>query len=407
MRAVLGLLPIFGLATALAQSAAPAPHGGDKPRPIRIGFICPFTGGSQDFGNSARLGAELAAQEINEVGGYLGRPVELVERDDRANPDEGRKAAEDLVLREKVDFTIGYCNSGVALKSLDVFQANKSVLVVPVATNSTVATKIPPNVSYIFRMAARDEIQSDLIVSDLLQRGLTRVAIFADKTGYGEGGLKDVTRLLAAKGLQPAYVARFGIGVKSLAVQMTEARSAGADAIVGFAVGPEQAIIAESRARAKFYVPQYGPWTLSFRSIGEAAGSSLDGAMTSQTIIQDPANERSASFIARLRRQAGNSPIASMMSAAQTCDAVHLMLRAVFQTKGDTSGDALKHALENFDHPYHGVITVHEKPFSVSDHEAFSRNMICLGVWRQGEVRFLYPQDAMRSVVIRRKEVVH
>src|SRR4051812_10598361 len=148
-----------------ATTAMPAAaQEGAKPKPIRIGFICPFTGGSQDFGNSARLGAELAAREINEVGGYLGRPVELVERDDKANPDEGRKAAEDLVLREKVDFTVGYCNSGVALKSLDVFQANKSLLIVPVATNSAVTTTIPPKDSYIFRVAARDGIQSDLIV---------------------------------------------------------------------------------------------------------------------------------------------------------------------------------------------------------------------------------------------------
>src|SRR3954471_22714221 len=88
-------------------------------KPVRVGFICPFTGGSQDFGNAARLGAELAVKEINEVGGYMGRPMELVARDDKSNPDEGRKISEELVTREKVDFTIGFCNTGVALKSLD------------------------------------------------------------------------------------------------------------------------------------------------------------------------------------------------------------------------------------------------------------------------------------------------
>src|SRR5206468_2280570 len=119
-------------ASASAQASAPAANA------IRVGFICPFTGGSQDFGNSARLGAELAVKEINEVGGYVGRPIELVERDDKANPDEGRKIAEELVLKEKVAFTIGYCNSGVALKSLDVFQDHKHLLMVPVATNTTI-----------------------------------------------------------------------------------------------------------------------------------------------------------------------------------------------------------------------------------------------------------------------------
>ena len=101
----LGLMSIgvFVSSAALAQSAAPGAGNA-----VRVGFICPFTGGSQDFGNSARLGAELAVKEINEVGGYLGRPIELVERDDKANPDEGRKVAEDLVLKEKVAFCLLY-----------------------------------------------------------------------------------------------------------------------------------------------------------------------------------------------------------------------------------------------------------------------------------------------------------
>ncbi|WP_022981232.1 ABC transporter substrate-binding protein [Ideonella sp. B508-1] len=101
----------------------------EGPAPIRVGFICPFTGGSADFGTAARLGAELAVSEINQAGGYLGRPLELVARDDKSNPDEGRKIAEELVQGKKADFTIGFCNSGVALKSLEVFRESHGWLV--------------------------------------------------------------------------------------------------------------------------------------------------------------------------------------------------------------------------------------------------------------------------------------
>jgi ABC-type branched-subunit amino acid transport system substrate-binding protein len=104
----------FAIAAAVLVSFAASAQTLGKP--VRIGFICPFTGGSSDFGLSARLGAELALKEINEVGGYLGRPIELVARDDKANPDEGRRVSEDLVLKEKVDFTVGFCNTGVAMK---------------------------------------------------------------------------------------------------------------------------------------------------------------------------------------------------------------------------------------------------------------------------------------------------
>ena len=54
--------------------------------------------------------------------------------------------------------------------------------------------------------------------------------------------------------------------------------------------------------------------------------------------------------------------------------------------------------------PYQGVVTTHERPFSAQDHDAFTRNMVWLGVWRHGEVQFLYPEDARRAGFIRRKE---
>ena len=88
------------LAALLAFCAGPALAQGAEP--LRIGFICPATGGSADFGSSARLGAELAVNEINEVGGFLGRKVQIVARDDQGDPDRGRQVSEELVLKEKV-----------------------------------------------------------------------------------------------------------------------------------------------------------------------------------------------------------------------------------------------------------------------------------------------------------------
>ncbi|WP_372524644.1 ABC transporter substrate-binding protein [Piscinibacter sp.] len=393
-----------GSAGIVLAALAPAPATAAPAKPVRVGFICPFTGGSQDFGNSARLGAELAVKEINEVGGYLGRPIELVVRDDKANPDDGRKISEELVLKEKVDFTVGFCNTGVALKSLDVFQDHKHLLMVPVSTGSAVTANYPAATSTIFRMSARDTIQAATLVDDVVKRGFTRVAVFADKTGYGEGGFKDVEKFLADKQLKPVYSARFDLGVKSLTQQMHEAKAAGADAIIGYTVGPELAVIAASRAEAKLNAPLYGPWPLSFRTVSEKAGSAAEGAIMVQTIIQDLSNERRSSFIARLKRHAGKQPVGSLMAAAQTYDAVHLMLRALFQSKGDTSGDALKRALENLERPYSGVVTTHDHPFTANDHDAFSRNMIWLGVWRHGEVQFFYPDDAKRASYVRRKE---
>lgn len=396
---------MLGLAAPLGVLAQAAPAAGAT-QTVRVGLIAPLTGGSADFGSSVRFGAELAVNEINEVGGYLGRRLELVVRDDKALPDEGRKVSEDLVLREKVAFTIGFCNTGVAMKSLDVFQENKHLLMIPCSQGTAVTTKYPPAGSFIFRVAPNDTMNARFLVREIVdRRKLRKVAILADKTGYGDGGLADVTAELKQRGLEPAYVGRFALAVKSLSAEMDQARQSGAEALIVWTVGPEQAVAVKSRAEAGWSVPYFAPWPLSFRSVYEQAGGGpLEGTMMTQTIIQDLANERRASFLARYFKHSKESRVGSLMAAAQSYDATHLMLRAMFRSKGDTSGPALKRALENLDQPYRGVVTTYVSPFSDQDHDAFSTNMIWLGVWRKGQVEFVYTQDAKSSSIFRRKE---
>ena len=60
-------------------------------------------------------GLLMAAKEINDAGGVLGRPIEFVFRDDKLKPDEAVKAARELVSQEKVDFLAGCISSGVGL----------------------------------------------------------------------------------------------------------------------------------------------------------------------------------------------------------------------------------------------------------------------------------------------------
>ena len=67
------------------------------PVPIRIGVQAALTGGSSPMGVSMRNGIQLAVEEINASGGLLGRPLQLVERDDAGSPQQGVRAAEELV----------------------------------------------------------------------------------------------------------------------------------------------------------------------------------------------------------------------------------------------------------------------------------------------------------------------
>ena len=386
-----------------AQAPAPPAPPADSTT-IRIGLIFPLTGGSADMGNSARVGAQVAVNEINEVGGYLGRKLQLVIRDDEANPDVGLKHAEELVLKEKVTATIGFCNSGVAMKALDVFQKNKHLLFVPCATGTAITAKYPAQESFIFRTAARDQLQTQFLVDEIVNRKLKKVALLVDTSGYGDAGLKDLEAALEKAGLKAHVVVRFKVGVKTLADEMKQLKDSGADALIGWTVGPEQGVISASRAAAGWKVPQFGPWGLSHASAFAASSGAVENVMMVQTVLPNPTMERNNTFLRGYAKLSKEQPIGSMMSASQTYDAMHLLLRGIFASKGDLSGPALKTALENLKQPYRGVVTTYDQPFSASDHDAISSNMLWLGTWRGGERTYTYTEDAARASIIRRKQ---
>lgn len=389
--------PLLGLAPAFAQSP-PATNT------LRIGVIGPLTGGSADFGQVMLHGVQLAADEINAVGGYLGRKIELVQKDDQGDNDIGLKVSQELV-KDNVVATIGFCNTGVAAKSLDVFQKNHIPLIIPCATGTPLTARYPAKESYIFRNSPRDLIQAPFVVDDLLRRGLTKVALFADTTGYGEAGMNDVIKALAAKNLKPVYVARFPIGVKDLSEDMRAARAAGADVIFAYTVGPENAVIAKSRESIGWRVPHVGPWTLSFPNFIKAAGKAADGALMSQTFIAEPSNERRAAFLAAYDKHYKTPHIPVPMAAAQAYDATYLLLYALFNIgTGEINGPAVKTALEHIDRPYYGVVTTYDRPFSPDDKDAITRNMLVMGVVKSGAVTYAYPSDARSSGIIQRKQ---
>lgn len=388
----------LGLAGMLVAAAA------QTPKPVRIGLIGPFSGPSSDFGIPMRNGALLAVDEINAAGGYLGRPIELVIKDDTANPDVGLQRTQEL-MQEGVVATIGFCNTGVAMKSLDLFQAAHSPLIVPCATGTPITAKFPAPESYVFRTSPRDALQAPFVVDDIVSRGWAKVAILADRTGYGEAGMNDVVKALAEHGLKPVHIGRFDIGVKDLRDEVKAAQEAGANVLFSYTVGAEAAVIAKARQTLKWNVPQVGAWPLSFPAYIQGAKDAAEGSLMAQTFIGEPSNERRVAFLSAYARKFETRKIAVPMAAAQAYDAMYLLSYALLSIRnGEIHGPAVKQALENIKRVYYGVVATHEHPFSHDDKDAISKNMLVMGVVRNGTVGFAYASDRKKNLIIQRKK---
>lgn len=92
-----------------------APGSAQQPGPVKIAFLASLSGPFTIWGVQVRDGMKMAVAEVNEKGGVLGRPLELVERDDKNSPSEGITAFKYLVEREGVIAAGGMISSDVGL----------------------------------------------------------------------------------------------------------------------------------------------------------------------------------------------------------------------------------------------------------------------------------------------------
>jgi len=353
---------------------------------IKIGVYGPFTGGSAPMGLSMRNGAQIAIDEINASGGVLGKKMILVDRDDEAKNERGGQIMQELLDKENVVAVLGPINTGVANASTSYPQQKKIPQIINVSAGAKVNELFKENPdNYIFRIAANDDIQSKVIVSEGLKRA-KKPALLCDDTNYGQNGCDKMTQALTAVGSKAVAIAKFKIKDTDMTAQLQEAKSAGADILLVYGIGPELAAVSNSMDRINWKVPMIGSWTLSMSNYITNAGKNAEGTMMPQTFIETAAtSDRQKKFINDYKSKFNESPISSAVSAAQGYDSVYLLKLAIAQA-GTSEGPKIKAALENLSTPYDGLTGTFNKAFSASDHEAIHETNVLLGKVHEGKI---------------------
>jgi branched-chain amino acid transport system substrate-binding protein len=172
---------------------------------IKVGVYGPFTGGSAPMGVSMRNGVTIAVDQINGAGGILGRKVVIVDRDDEAKNERGAQIMQELLDKEHVAAVLGPINTGVADASTRYPNEHKVPQIINVSAGAKVnelSAQFPEN--YTFRIAANDDVQSKMIVSEAIQaRGYHKPALLCDDTNYGQNGRAKMEVALKALNVAP------------------------------------------------------------------------------------------------------------------------------------------------------------------------------------------------------------
>jgi branched-chain amino acid transport system substrate-binding protein len=156
---------------------------------IKIGFPIPLSGPTAVYGKPVLAGAQMAVAEINANGGVLGKKLEILARDSKANADESVRLSRELIIKDGVDFLVGTLTSAEAPAVSTVAKENKIVFIAP-TSKSTILTDPEHIHPYIFRVSSNTDVEG-LAGATLMARwnDVKTVATIAPDYAYGRDSI--------------------------------------------------------------------------------------------------------------------------------------------------------------------------------------------------------------------------
>lgn len=350
---------------------------------IKIGYTADQSAsGVAELGIAGRWGFEAAIEDINKAGGIMGRKVVGVVRDDQGTPPKAIQNMTELLDSEKVQAVVGPANSGNALAWLHLPQQKKIPTIVPIATGTEITTRYADKAqNYLFRVSMVDREQVALLGAYAVKSSKDKkIAILADSTGYGQGGIKDATDILALHGVKPVAVEKYGPKDTDITSQLSKIRTAGADTVIVYGIADGTAQVLRSMEKINYMPTTLGTWGNLSSLLPKMAGEKLSEHLILAASTTEDTNAKTKALGERVRK---NFPtLTTFPCAAQSYDSVMLIAAAMKQANS-TDGEKVAAALENLTKA-EGVIKTYEKPFSKTQHEGLNVADFYLARWKNG-----------------------
>jgi branched-chain amino acid transport system substrate-binding protein len=349
----------------------------DRP-PVLIGIDAEFGVVNSTSAQAIRLGAQLAVDEINAAGGVLGgRPLALVEKDDRSVPARFIKNLRELAADPNVVAVLCGKYSPVVVEAISEVHQLKIPLLDPWAAADVITTHdFRPN--YVFRLSLRDTWAMQVMIRHAQQRGVRRVGLLVPNTEWGRSNLRAAEAL---KETDPQVTLIdtqwFNWGDSSLLNPYQALIKAGAEAVI-FVSNEREGVILFKEVAAlpeEQRLPIFAAWGITGGNLFQNAGSALNAI--DLTVVQTysfiGANDPVAQRVVQAARRYGiDGPrrIPAPVGVAHAYDLVHILARAL-QIAGSTDRSAIRDALEKVT-DYAGLVKTYSQPFTPDRHDALS-----------------------------------
>jgi ABC-type branched-subunit amino acid transport system substrate-binding protein len=306
---------------------------------LRVGTEFPTTGSSAFIGPAQVAGVEVAVREINQAGGVLGKPVEVLHRDSGDAPTTVLETSFADLVSKKIDVLIGPSSSVLVERLLPKAVAAGVAMISPAATAPGLSTLNDSGL--LFRTIPSDSLEGTALAGLVVKAKGAKVAViyFGDDSGKAING--SLAKNVVKAGGTMVAAQRFDASTKDLAGVVAAVSKAKPDAVV--LASPFSAMEQNKALLTQLSAAGLGGGKLWLTSgnLADYSQALPAGLLNGVNGILEGA-EPSAAFTARVK--AADPAVTDVRYSAEAYDATILAALAATVAKND-SGAAVAAAL--------------------------------------------------------------
>lgn len=306
--------------------------------PVKIGLIVPMTGGQASTGKQIDNAIKLYMKQKGDT--VAGRKIEVIVRDDAAVPDNTKRAAQELIVNDKVSFIAGFGVTPAALAAAPLATQAKVPEIVMAAGTSIITERSPYIVRTSFTLA-----QSSVIIGDwAAKNGIRKVATLTSDYAPGNDALQFFKERFTAGGGQVVEEVKVPLSNPDFAPFLQRMKDAKPDAMFVFVpAGQGGNFMKQYAERGLTGIKVIGPGDVMDDDLLNGMGDAALGAVTAHLYSAAHPSQANRDFVAAYKQMFNQRP---GFMAVGGYDGIHLIYEALKKTGGKTDGDALIAAMK-------------------------------------------------------------
>jgi branched-chain amino acid transport system substrate-binding protein len=335
------------LAMAVVVSATLGGGAAMAADPIKIGAIISKTGPASFLGQPQEITLRHYVKKLNDAGGVLGRPIELIMYDDATDANTARTFASRLVDSDKVVAAIGPSTTGITLGVAPVFEDAK----IPLVSLAAGIEIVEPTRPYVFKTPHTDRMVCRKQIADLKARGFKRIAMLNGSDGAGKTLRNECTIAAKANGIEIVADETFNPTDSDITPQLTKIKNrSGVDALLVGGFGQALALVTRNYGQLGMTVPFYQAHGAASTAYIKLAGKASEGVRVTSPLLvivnnlpdSDPSKKVALEYTKTIRDITGAE---ASTFGGYSYDAFMILINAI-KKANSTDPKAIRDALE-------------------------------------------------------------